>query len=137
MATLIDTNVLIDIAVRDPVWLKWSRGRVEAARRAGAVVINQVICAEFSLRYEAMEDVERALPEDEFRREGLPFEAAFAASRAFGLYRRRGGSRDRVMPDFLIGAHAAVRGYAIVTRDLATYRNYFPGVDIISPDTHP
>lgn len=134
MATLVDTNVLIDIAVRDPVWLKWSRAQLESARRRGSIIINQVIFAEFSIRYETLDQVEGVLPEDEFRREGLPFEAAFAAARAFALYRKRGGSRERVLPDFLIGAHAAIRGYPLLTRDPAGYRTYFPDVDLITPD---
>lgn len=134
MATLVDTNVLIDIAARDPVWLKWSRSQLESARGRGSVIINQVIFAEFSIRYETLDQVESVLPEDEFRREGLPFEAAFAAARAFAVYRRRGGNRERVLPDFLIGAHAAIRGYPILTRDPAPYRTYFPDVDLITPD---
>ena len=134
MATLVDTNVLIDIAVRDSGWLKWSRSQLEQARRRGSVVINQVIFAEFSIRYETLEQVEGVLPEDEFRRESLPFEAAFAAARAFAAYRRRGGARERVLPDFLIGAHAAIRGYPILTRDPAGYRTYFPDVDLIAPE---
>ncbi|RVD67476.1 DNA-binding protein, partial [Mesorhizobium sp. M4A.F.Ca.ET.029.04.2.1] len=82
MATLVDTNVLIDVAVRDPLWLKWSRPKIETARRRGSLVINQIIYAEFSIRYDTIDDVDNVLPEDEYRREGLPFEAAFAASRA-------------------------------------------------------
>lgn len=134
MATLVDTNVLIDIAVRDPNWLNWSRSQLESARKRGSVVINQVIFAEFSIRYATLDEVESVLPENEFRRESLPFEAAFAAARAFSIYRRRGGGKDRVLPDFLIGAHAAIRGYPILTRDPAGYRTYFPGVDLITPD---
>jgi predicted nucleic acid-binding protein len=134
VATLVDTNVLIDIAVRDPAWLKWSRSQLENARRRGGIIINQIIFAEFSIRYETLGQVEDVLPEDEFRREGLPFEAAFAAARAFSHYRKRGGSRERVLPDFMIGAHAAIRGYPILTRDPAPYRTYFPGVALITPD---
>ena len=137
MATLVDTNVLIDIAVRDPVWLKWSRQRLETARKRGSIIINQIIYSEFSMRYETINEVDSVIPEAEFRREGLPFEAAFAAARAFAVYRRRGGSRETVLPDFLIGAHAAIRGYPILTRDPVGYRTYFPGVDLITPDTHP
>ncbi|TIU25220.1 MAG: type II toxin-antitoxin system VapC family toxin [Mesorhizobium sp.] len=137
MATLVDTNVLIDVAVRDPVWLKWSRPKIETARKQGSLIINQIIYAEFSMRYETIEDVDDVLPEDEYRREGLPFEAAFAASRAFLIYRRQGGPREKVMPDFLIGAHAVIRGYPILTRDPAGFRNYFPDVELIAPDTHP
>lgn len=137
MATLVDTNVLIDIAVRDPQWLGWSRGWLAEMRRRGSVVINHIILAEFSLRYDSLDAVDAALPADEFRRESLPWAAAFAASRAFGVYRRSGGGRDRILPDFFIGAHAAVRGYAVLTRDVAGFRAYFPSVEIISPDTHP
>ena len=137
MATLVDTNVLIDIAARDPAWLKWSRSQVEQAFKRGSVIINQIIFSEFSMRYETIDEVESLLPEDEFRREGLPWEAAFAASRAFGLYRRQGGPREKVLPDFFIGAHAAIRGYSILTRDTTRYRAYFPDLEIIAPDTHP
>ena len=137
MATLVDTNVLIDVAVRDPVWLKWSRTKLEIAQKQGSLVINQIIYAEFSMRYDTIDEVDDALPEDEYRREGLPFEAAFAASRAFSVYRRQGGPREKVMPEFLIGAHAAIRGYPILTRDTSGFRKYFPDVELIAPDTHP
>ncbi len=91
MATLVDTNVLIDVAVRDPVWLRWSRGKLEQAQRAGAVLINQIIYSELSIRYETPEDLDQLIPAEEFRREGLPWAAAFAAAKAFALYRRAGG----------------------------------------------
>ena len=137
MPALVDTNVLIDIAVRDPDWLKWSRPQLERLRKVGSVLINQIIYSEFSMRYETIDEVDALLPEDAFRREGLPWEAAFAASRAFAHYRRRGGARENVLPDFLIGAHAMIRGYAILTRDPRCYRTYFPSLEIIAPDTHP
>lgn len=137
MATLVDTNILIDISVRDPVWLSWSRRQLEAARRQGSVIINQIVFAEFSLRFASLRDVELALPPDEFRREGFPWAAAFAAAKAFEHYRREGGKRDMILPDFLIGAHAAIRGYHLLTRDLRRYRTYFPDVELISPETHP
>ena len=137
MPALVDTSVLIDIAVRDPEWLRWSRPQLERLRKAGSVVINQIIYSEFSLRYETIDEVDALLPEDAFRREGLPWDAAFAASRAFALYRRRGGAREKVLPDFLIGAHAMIRGYAILTRDPRGYRQYFPALEIIAPDSHP
>lgn len=137
MATLVDTNVLIDIAARDPVWLQWSRCKLAQASRDGSLLINPIIYSEFSIRYETIDEVDNVLPADEFRREGLPWHAAFAAAKAFALYRRRGGSREKVLPDFLIGAHAAIRGYKLLTRDPSGYRAYFPGLDIIAPDTHP
>lgn len=137
MPTLVDTNVLIDIAVRDPIWLSWSRAALRRRRVEGSIIVNQIIYSEFSLRYETPDEVDRVLPEDEFRREGLPWKAAFAASRAFNIYRRRGGAREQVLPDFLIGAHAAIRGYALLTRDVSGFRQYFPTVRLIAPDTHP
>lgn len=137
MATLVDTNILVDIAVRDPVWLRWSRGQLEKARKRGSVIINQIVYSEFSIRYDSIDAVDLALPENDFRRESLPWDAAYAASRAFLLYRRRGGPREKVLPDFLIGAHAAIRGYAVLTRDPNGYRTYFPDLEIIAPDTHP
>lgn len=137
MATLIDTNVLIDIAVADPVWRSWSRSRMIEARSRGSVLINQIIYSEFATRYSSIDDVDSILDSDEFRRENLPWEAAFAASRVFSLYRARGGARDKVLPNFLIGAHAVIRGYDILTRDPSGYRAYFPTVAIISPESHP
>lgn len=136
MATLVDTNVLVDVAVRDPDWLEWSRSALARAERAGPLVINPVIFAEFSVRYEDLDEVEELLPPEHFVREGLPWAAAFAAGAAFRKYRKSGGGRDRVLPDFLIGAHAVIRDYVIVTRDPKGYRSYFPTVKLITPDTH-
>ena len=137
MATLVDTNVLVDVAVRDPRWLVWSRSALAKAERAGPLVINPVIFAEFCVRYEDPDEVEALLPPDHFAREGLPWSAAFAAGAAFRKYRRSGGGRERVLPDFLIGAHAVIRGYSILTRDAKGYRSYFPDVELITPETHP
>jgi predicted nucleic acid-binding protein len=137
MATLVDTNVLVDIAVRDPLWLRWSKAQLLSAAKRGAIVINPIIYSEFSVRYQRMEDVDLLLPEPDYSRENLPWTAAFAASAAFRKYRQAGGGRDRVLPDFLIGAHAAIRGHTILTRDPKGYRAYFPSVELITPDTHP
>lgn len=137
MGTLVDTNVLIDIAFRDPDWRDWSRDRMVEALKQGALVINPVIFSEFSYRYESMEEVDALLDPAEFQRERLPWTSAFAAGRAFRFYRKNGGSRERTLPDFLIGAHAVVRGYRLLTRDPNGFRSYFPTLDIIAPDTHP
>jgi len=137
VTVLVDTNVLIDIAVRDRSWLRWSRRQLENARSQGPVVINQAIYAEFGIRYATPEEVDQVIPPDEIRREGIPWLAAFAASHAFLAYRRRGGRREKPLPDFFIGAHAAIRGYALLTRDTAAYRTYFPQVALICPETHP
>lgn len=137
MATLVDTNVLVDIAVRDPLWLGWSRAQLLSAAKRGPIIINPIIYSEFSVRYQRMEDVDFLLPEPYYSRENLPWTAAFAAGAAFRKYGQAGGGRDRVLPDFLIGAHAAIRGHTILTRDPKGYRAYFPSVELITPDTHP
>lgn len=136
MPVLVDTNVLIDIAYRDPDWEHWSQAQL-SRRVADGLIINPVIFAEFSYRYSDIESADAALDPAEFLREHIPWEAAFAAGQAFRVYRRRGGAREKVLPDFLIGAHAAVRGYTLLTRDPDGYRLYFPMVDVIAPDTHP
>lgn len=137
MTTLIDTNVLVDIAVRDPQWSHWSRRWLSAAAMAGGMVVNPIVYSEFSFRYETIDQVDALLPDDQFRREDIPWHAAFLAARAFRIYRDGGGRKTRVLPDFLIGAHAAIRGYTLLTRDPAGYRRYFPTVDLITPETHP
>jgi predicted nucleic acid-binding protein len=137
MVTMVDTNVLVDLAMPQSAWHFWSTGHVFSAFKRGPVVINPIIYAEFSVRYRDIEEVDRLLPPDEFRRESLPWPAAFAAAAAFRLYRASGGNRERILPDFLIGAHAAIRGYAVLTRDPKGYRSYFPSIDLISPETHP
>lgn len=137
MPTIVDTNVLVDIAVRDPQWHAWSRKRLAEAALRGPLIINQIVLAEFSVRYRDAEIVDELLPADEFLRESLPWSASFAAGRAFNVYRNRGGPRERVLPDFLIGAHAYMRGYSLLTRDAKGYRAYFPELDLISPETHP
>jgi predicted nucleic acid-binding protein len=136
MATLVDTNVLIDIAVRDKVWRDWSRKWLAICRDEGALILNQIVYAEFAYRYDTVEEVDAVLPPEEFRRSQLPWRAAFVAAKAFRRYRNDGGSRRRILPDFLIGAHAAIGGFAILSRDTAVYRSYFPTVPLIAPDTH-
>ncbi|SIQ38008.1 hypothetical protein SAMN05880582_1011659 [Rhizobium sp. RU20A] len=137
MTTLIDTNVLVDVAVRDPAWSDWSRRWLAQAAMVGGMVINPIVYSEFCFRYETIDEVDRVLPGDTFQREDIPWPAAFLAARAFRIYRGAGGRKARVLPDFLIGAHAAIRGYRLLTRDPAGYRRYFPTVDLITPETHP
>lgn len=137
MAVLVDSNVLIDIAFQDPVWADWSKTAIAATSMAHELIINQIIFAELSYRYESYKQVDSLLPVREFRREEMPYMAAFAASKAFLVYRKSGGRKERPLPDFFIGAHAAVCGHQIITRDTAGYRTYFPMVDLITPETHP
>jgi predicted nucleic acid-binding protein len=130
---LVDSNVILDIATVDPVWLHWSEAMMRHLADEASLVINPLIYAEVAVRYRSLEDLETALPNDLFKRDPLPYEAAFLAGRAFRMYRRRGGTRTSPMPDFYIGAHAAVRRYRLLTRDAARYRTYFPTVELIAP----
>ena len=131
--TLVDSNVLLDVATNDATWSAWSVEALEAAANDSRLAINALIYAELSIGFRKIEDLEAAVPAAIFRREQLPYEAAFLAGKAFLHYRRRGGERASPLPDFYIGAHAAVRGYRILTRDAARYRTYFPTVALIAP----
>lgn len=131
---LVDTNVILDVFTVDPVWHDWSSDAlVDAADRA-RLVVNPIIYAEVSARFATVDELEAELPADVYRREALPWEAAFLAGKAFVAYRGRGGSRRSPLPDFYIGAHALVSGYALLTRDAARYRSYFPRLVVIAPD---
>jgi predicted nucleic acid-binding protein len=133
VTTLVDSNVLIDVLDGDPFWSERSALALEAAGAAGPIVINQIIYAEISVRYEDTDELDLDLPEHVFLREQLPCTAAFLAGKAFADYRRRGGHRRSPLPDFFIGAHAAVAGLRLLTRDDSRYRTYFPTVDLVVP----
>lgn len=130
---LVDSNVLLDVATEDPRWFAWSSEALTQVAERSVLVVNPIIYAEVSVSYERIEDLEEALPASAFRRDPLPYEAGFLAGKAFLRYRRRGGGRSAPLPDFYIGAHAAVAGYQLLTRDAARYRTYFPTVDLIVP----
>jgi predicted nucleic acid-binding protein len=130
---LVDSNVLLDLAERDPQWFSWSATAIRRFADERLLVINPIIYAEISIGFEQPEDVDAAVPSDIYRREPLPYDAAFLAGKAFLDYRRRGGTKTSPLPDFYIGAHAAVRGYRLLSRDAARYRTYFPTVELIAP----
>jgi predicted nucleic acid-binding protein len=131
--TLVDSNVLLDVLTEDARWFAWSAEAV--SRRAGdsALVINPIIYAEVSIGFARIEELDETLNASGFERRPLPWEAAFLAGKCFQRYRLRGGVRTSTLPDFYIGAHAAVSSLALLTRDAARYRTYFPGLEIISP----
>ncbi|MFL5833531.1 MAG: type II toxin-antitoxin system VapC family toxin [Solirubrobacterales bacterium] len=131
--TLVDSNVLIDVLSGDPVWAGWSEEALARLASEGPLFINGVIYAEVSQRYSRKELLDHELPEEVFIREHLPWSAAFLAGKAYLGYRRRGGHRRSPLPDFFIGAHAAVAGLRLLTRDSARYRTYFPSLDLIAP----
>lgn len=132
-ATLVDSNVLFDYLSEDEEWNDWSGAMLSDAAHRGAIVINALIYAEVGIRYSRIEDLEEALPAEYFVRASLPWEAAFLAGKCFERYRRRGGTKRSPLPDFYIGAHAAVAGMTLLTRDARRYRTYFPKLRIIAP----
>lgn len=132
-ATLVDSNVLFDYLSEDEEWNDWSGAMLSDAAHRGTVVINALIYAEVGIRYSRIEDLDEALPAEYFVRAPLPWEAAFLAGKCFERYRRRGGTKRSPLPDFYIGAHAAVTGMTLLTRDARRYRTYFPKLRIVAP----
>lgn len=132
--TLVDANVLLDVLTDDPVWFAWSAERLDACAAAGELCINPIIYAEVSVGFDRIEALDDALPLEAFVRLPLPWEAGFLAGKAFLNYRRARGARTSPLPDFYIGAHAAIENLPLLTRDVKRYRTYFPTVDLICPD---
>ena len=135
--TLVDTCVLLDVVGNDPAWADWSQARLEHAASHGGILINPVISAEFSVGFENITRVEQTLAGFSARMQAVPRKALFLAGKAFRQYRARGGTRASVLPDFFIGAHAAVQELAVLTRDVRRMRQYFPTLALISPEASP
>lgn len=131
--TLVDSNVLLDVITEDEEWLDWSAAALARAADTSQLVINPIVYAEVAARFARIEDLEETLPREYYQRRPLPWDAAFLAGRCFVKYRRRGGARRSPLPDFYIGAHAAIEGLTLLTRDPRRYRSYFPGLPILSP----
>ncbi|MBU4527604.1 MAG: type II toxin-antitoxin system VapC family toxin [Hoeflea sp.] len=133
--TLVDTNVLLDLVTDDPIWADWSIAQLEAASLVGPLLINDVVYAELAVRYNRIELLEAFVYEAGLTIAPMPRAALFLAGKVFTHYRRSGGSRTGVLPDFFIGAHAAVNELALLTRDVGRYRTYFPTLKLITPDS--
>ncbi|GAB3646354.1 type II toxin-antitoxin system VapC family toxin [Glycomyces tarimensis] len=131
--TLVDSNIWLDVFGTRSDWRKWSEDAVARAFDEGPICTNPIVYAEISVRFETLEDLETLLPPDEVVREPLPYAAAFLAGKAFAVYKQRGGAKRAPLPDFYIGAHAAVRGYRLLTRDTARFKTYFPKLDVLGP----
>jgi predicted nucleic acid-binding protein len=131
---LIDSNVILDIAITDSPWREWSSTALSGSAENRLLVINPIIYAEISVGFLDIADVDTLVDAAGLTREDLPWGAAFLAGKAFKRYRREGGERRSPLPDFFIGAHAAVRRYTLLTRDARRYRTYFPSVDLICPE---
>lgn len=130
---LVDTNVLIDVLVDDPSWADWSMTQLRAHSRVHRLLINPIVYAELSLTFSGVEALDATVRDLELEFEEIPRPALFLAGKAFARYRRLGGQKTNVLADFFIGAHAAVAGYPILTRDVRHYRNYFPNIHLIAP----
>ncbi len=131
--TLVDTNVLLDLLTNDLTWAQWSIAQLDAASMRGAIAINDVVYAELSVRFETIEALDAVLAEARVVMLPMPRAALFLAAKAFARYRAAGGVRTGVPPDFFIGAHAAVAGSTLLSRDAGRYRSYFPALDLITP----
>jgi predicted nucleic acid-binding protein len=132
LETLVDSSVLLDLFTEDPCWLSWSQEQLTLAAQRGAIVLNAVILAEVAPRFPRVEELRTALPSMAVV-EAIPLEAAFLAGHAHASYRRAGGTREAVLPDFLIGAHAAVTRRPLLTRDPRRVGAYIPGTTLIAP----
>jgi len=130
---LVDTNVLLDVVQDDKVWVDWSQGQLEACSLTDNLCINPVIYAELSIAFARIEELEKLIRDAGLRVVDIPREALFLAGKVFLKYRRTKGTKSGVLPDFFIGAHAAVADMRILTRDVARYRTYYPGVALIAP----
>jgi len=131
--TLIDTNVLLDLVTDDPNFAEWSIYQLETASLTGPLLINDVIYAELSVRYQAKEQLDAFVAGVGLKIEPIPTSALFLAGKVFQKYRQTGGTRTGVLPDFFIGAHAAVSEYPLLTRDVGRYRTYYPKLKLIAP----
>ena len=131
---LVDTNVILDVVENDPQWAAWSQAQLEAASLKYTLVINPVIYAELSIAYQRIEELEAMLKSAGLRLDPIPREALFLAGRVFLKYRQRKGTKSGVLPDFFVGAHAAVAGIPLLTRDPGRYRTYFPSLKLITPE---
>jgi predicted nucleic acid-binding protein len=134
MFTLVDSNIILDLVTDDAEWFDWSSESLAKAADESTLAINPIVYAEVSIGFRTIEELEDLLPSGDFRRLELPYEAAYLAGKAFLAYRRRGGGRTAPLPDFYIGAHAAVSGMRLLTRDPQRYRTYFPTVKVLSPE---
>lgn len=129
---MVDSNVLLDVLTDDAAWAGWSSEALVRAFDEGPVVVNPIVYAEISIGFDRIEELDEALPETAFVREHLPYPAGFVAGKAFLNYRRGGGTKPTPLPDFYIGAHAAVAGYRLLTRDARRYRTYFPRLELLT-----
>jgi predicted nucleic acid-binding protein len=133
LKVLVDSSVLLDVLEEDADWFDWSSAKLAEYAEKNTLCINPVIYAEISIGFSRIEELEEALPKDFFQYLGLPYESAFLAGKCFLRYRRAGGRKRSPLPDFFIGAHAAVENMVLLTRDARRYKTYFPGLQVVAP----
>ena len=131
---LVDTNVLLDLVTDDPDWGRWSQQQLDHAAARDDLTINDIVYAELSIGYERMEELDAMIQTAGLSIAAIPRPALFLAGKAFQRYRSAGGRKTGVLPDFLVGAHAVIADAALITRDAARYRSYFPGIALIAPN---
>ncbi len=129
----VDSNVILDVVTEDPQWYEWSAAQLERLAEGHLLAINPIIYSEISIGFDRIEDLDQAVPLGFFRRDPLPWEAGFLAGKCFLQYRHSGGQRRSPLPDFYIGAHAAIHGMVLLTRNAQRYRTYFPRLALIAP----
>ena len=130
---LVDTNVLVDVLQDDPQWASWSIGQLRAQASIHQLAINPIIYAEMSLSFSSLEGLDSAVSTLALELREIPRPALFLAAKAYAQYRKRGGSKLQVLPDFFIGAHAAVESWPLLTRDASRFRTYFPTLEVVAP----
>lgn len=133
MPILVDSNVLLDVFTQNKAWFEWSSKTLEQSAERDLLYINPIVYSEISVGFKRIEELESALPSDYIQRDDLPYEAAFLAGKCFLKYRKAGGAKCSPLPDFYIGAHAAIKGWSILTRDKGRYQTYFPTLSVIAP----
>lgn len=132
---LVDSNIILDIVTEDPNWFDWSAEKLAEYAEQTQLNINPIIYAEVSIGFEKIEELEAILPINFFHRQDLPWKAAFLAGKCFVQYRQKGGTKQSPLPDFYIGAHAAITDMMLLTRDVNRYRTYFPNLELIVPES--
>ena len=130
---LVDSNIVLDVFLNDPKWADWSESKLDEYDQFGALYINSIVYSEISIGFERIEDLESAIPKAGFQMLEIPKEALFLAGKAYLKYKKRKGTKRTPLPDFYIGAQAAVFNLDLITRDVSRYQRYFPTVKLITP----
>ena len=130
---LVDSNIIIDVIGDDPRWADWSITQLRQQSQVHELTINPIVYAELSLSFKNVAQLDKVIADMQIVFAELPRVALFLAAHAFAAYKRRGGAKLNVLPDFFVGAHAVAAGCALLTRDVARYRTYFPRVELVAP----